>query len=175
MVVELKELMQTGIPEVISNAISNFTCKDKDVEQFLKNKAFDFERRDKSRTYLIFSDTNQLVAYFTLSLNALPFRDNVPKKFIQRIDGFSKDVQAVGIILIGQFGKDEVQARDISGKELLEICLHTVIKAKDVIGGRFVMLECLDVPQVISFYNANDFKLLQKDSRDMYLQLVRRI
>ena len=78
MVVSLKGLIQGEVPNVICEAISQFSCKDKDVEDFLKTKAFDFERRDKSRTYLVFEDENNvLIGYYTLSLNALPFRSEV--------------------------------------------------------------------------------------------------
>ena len=34
-------------------AIKNFSCKDFDVEKFLKEKAVDFDKRNKSRTYLL--------------------------------------------------------------------------------------------------------------------------
>jgi len=178
MVIPLQKIIDGNVSESISQAISQFTCQDKDVEMFLKNKAFDFERRDKSRTYLIFNDDGgggTLVGYFTISLNALPFRESVAKNSIKRIDGFSKDVKAVGIILIGQFGKDCNLAKNIKGKDLLEICLRTIKKAKNIVGGRFVMLECLDVQQVVSFYKTNGFQPLQFDENDKYLQMVRRL
>jgi hypothetical protein len=73
------------LEEVIRTAITSFSCKDKDVEYFLKSKAFDFEKRDKSRTYLVFDDAQyvagyvSVLAYFTLSLKSLEFRDTVSK------------------------------------------------------------------------------------------------
>ena len=107
MVIPLQEIIHGNVPDFVTEAITGFTCIDKDVETFLKNKAFDFERRDKSRTYLVFNDEGAILyGYFTLSLNALAFKESVPKNAIKRIDGFSKNVQAVGIILIGQFGKN---------------------------------------------------------------------
>ena len=106
MVIPLQEIIHGNMPDFVTDAITGFTCLDKDVETFLKNKAFDFERRDKSRTYLIFNDEGTILnGYFTLSLSALLFRDSVSKNTIKRIDGFSKDVQAVGIVLIGKFVK----------------------------------------------------------------------
>jgi len=158
------------------DAISRFTCQDKDVETFLKEKAFDFERRDKSRTCLILDDTSKaLLGYFTLSLNALQFRESVSKNTIRRIDGFSKDIKAVGIVLIGQFGKDMELAKDITGKILLDICIESIYEAQDIVGGRFVMLECLDIEKVVEFYKTNGFQALQFDERDKYLQMIRRL
>ena len=132
MVIPLQEIIHGNVPDFVTDAITGFTCIDKDVETFLKNKAFDFERRDKSRTY-------------------------------------------VGIILIGQFGKDSKLAKNITGKVLLEICLRTVKKAKNVVGGRFVMLECMEIENVVEFYKANGFQLLQFDERDKFLQMIRRL
>ena len=57
----------------------------------------------------------------------------------------------------------------------LDICLEYVYKAQDIVGSRFVMLECMDIPQVVSFYKSSGFTLLQMDSKDKYLQMVKRL
>ncbi|MDR0671706.1 MAG: hypothetical protein LBF64_05270 [Oscillospiraceae bacterium] len=49
----LREAVGTEAEKIVRNAIEGFVCEDNDVEQFLKNKAFEFEKRDKSRTYLV--------------------------------------------------------------------------------------------------------------------------
>ena len=175
MVVQLQEIIN-DVPLAITDAISRFSCKDKDVELFLKQKAFDFERRDKSRTYLVLDDsTGLLLGYFTLSLKALPFRSGVSKNTIKNIDGFSKDIEAVGIILIGQFGKDYKTAKDVSGESLFKLCIEAVYQAQKIVAGRFVMLECQDNEKVVSFYKRNGFDFLQSDERDNYLQMVRKL
>jgi hypothetical protein len=174
MVIPLRELDLDAAPLFIKDLIARFTCLDNDVESFLKNKAFDFERRNKSRTYLIY-EGNLLIGYFTLSLTALPFQGHISKNTVKDIDGFSKNVQAVGIILIGQFGKDKVLAKNIAGKSLFDICLDTVYRAQQIVGSRFVMLECQSIPKVVSFYTDNDFSFLQYDKNDKYMQMIRRL
>ena len=175
MVLSLKDIIDKGSLDVALDAISRFSCQDDDVENFLKVKAVDFEKRDKSRTYFIVDENESLLGYFTLSLKSLPFGNSVSKSVIKGIDGFSKDVQAVGIILIGQFGKDKVLAKDIAGERLLDLCLRTVYKAQRVIGGRFVLLECRDIGKVVSFYERRGFVSLQYDESDRYLQMVKRL
>jgi hypothetical protein len=108
-------------------------------------------------------------------LKALPFTETISKTAIKRIDGFSKDVKAVGIMLIGQFGKDEVLARDIEGASLFDMCIKTVYAAQRIIGGRFVMLECREIKNIVSFYMKNGFERLQLDESDGYLQMIRRL
>jgi hypothetical protein len=176
MVLSLKELIDRNGLDFFNDAISRFSCKDEDVELFLREKAVDFERRDKSRTYLILDDeTNTLLGYYTLSLKALPFGSGVSKSAIKAVDGFSKDIDAVGIILIGQFGKDKVSAQDVDGKHLFDICLETVYRAQKIVGGRFVLIECRDLEKVVSFYTRQGFEALQYDESDRYLQMVRRL
>ena len=58
---------------------------------------------------------------------------------------------------------------------MLEICLRTIKKSKNVVGGRFVMLECLGIGKVVEFYKASGFLPLQFDERDKYLQMIRRL
>jgi hypothetical protein len=165
----------------IIDAISNFSCKDKDVESFLKSRAIDFERRNKSRSYLIL-DNDKLVngefivlAYFTLSLKSLEFRDTLSKSKIKEIDGFSKEVKGVAIALVGQLGKDENFARNMSGKEILNICMDFIFQVQTLIGGRHVLIECQDHDKIVDFYRNNSFEFLQTDKSDNYLQMVRRI
>jgi len=147
-----------------------------DVETFLRRKALDFERRDKSRTYLIIDDNdNNLLGYYTLSLKALPFGKNISKSIIKTIDGFSKEINAVGLILIGQFGKDLRLAKNVEGKYLFDICMDTVYRAHNIVGGRFVMLECHNIEKVVNFYKKQGFEYLQYDPSDKYLQMVRRL
>ena len=86
-----------------------------------------------------------------------------------------QDLQTVGIILIGQLGKDAVLAKNFKGSDLLETYLMTARKAKNIVGGRFVMLECLEIEKVVGFYIKNGFQLLQCDERDRYMQMIRRL
>jgi hypothetical protein len=177
----LGKIIGTESEEAAREAISGFSCKDKDVEYFLKNKAFDFENRDKSRTYLVVDQAKYvagefaLLAYFTLSLKSLEFRDTLSKGKIKDIDGFSKEVRGVAIALVGQFGKDDVQAKEVSGSELFDICMEIIYQVHSLIGGRYVLIECHDTEKVVDFYRANSFELLQFDSSDNYLQMVRRL
>jgi len=161
------------------NALSTFTCKDKEVKTFLKDKAFEFDRRNRSRTYLVLDEGKisnnklQILAYFTLSLKVLVFDDHVSKNAIKKIDGFSKDVSSVATILIGQFGKDQNIAQDISGDIFLNMCLGITNQARHLIGGRIALLECLPIEPVVAFYERNGFHFLQSDKKDKYQQMIK--
>ena len=165
-IIQLKDILQTEWEIDFKNAMSNFTCKDKDVEHFLKNTATEFEICKKSRTYLIMDEDKfytknfVILAYFTLSLKTLSFRDNVLKRKIKNIDGFSKDIRETAAILIGQFGKDEIESQNICGSILFQLCLKTIYQIHNLAGGRIVLLECQNIEKIRAFYEKNEFHLL---------------
>ena len=50
----LKKIMNTVEDDRLKNMLSSFSCVyDEDVQNFLRNRAIDFELLSKSRTYLI--------------------------------------------------------------------------------------------------------------------------
>jgi len=143
----------------------------------LKNKAFDFDKRHKSRTYLAVDDEsascNEVViyGYFTLTMKTLELGETLSKSVIKRIDGFSKDVQATEAILLGQLGKNEKYPNDIDGQSLIDEAVDTVYDIHNLAGGRIIFLECDEHPKLIDFYSRNGFEPLQKCGK--YLQMIK--
>ena len=143
----------------------------------MKNKAFDFDKRHKSRTYLIVDDKLALndeivvLGYFSLTMKSLELGETLSKSTIKRIDGFSKDVQATEAILLGQFGKNENYSDDIEGQLMLKFVIDIVYSIHDLAGGRIIFLECDEIPKLIDFYTRNGFEPLQKSGD--YLQMIR--
>ena len=72
--------------------LPGFHCaKDRDLEDFLRNKAVDYERRNKSRTFLIMDidkmqDENraEIIAYFTLAIHSLQIPEQASKSLIKK-------------------------------------------------------------------------------------------
>jgi len=73
--------------------------------------------------------------------------------------------------LIGQLGKNDLHALDISGNEIIDLALDIIIEAYKLVGGRFVLVECHEHPKLIEFYQENHFNFLQRDEE--FVQLVR--
>jgi hypothetical protein len=158
----------------LNAAFAAFSCKDKDVENFLKTKAMEHERRNKSRTYLLLDETEKqrILAYFTLSLKILTFSPELSKTVVQKIDGFNKNAKAAPVLLIGQFGKDSTLTVELSGNYLMSLCKYHLSNAQKTVGGRIVLAECLPTVPVIRFYEQNGFKFLQRDENDKYHQMI---
>jgi len=152
---------------------------DKNVEEFLKNKALEFDKRNVSRTYL-FVEENAFVngklmiqAYFTLALKTLFFDSRVSKRMIQKIDGFSKDADCVSAILIGQLGKDLIHGDVLHGSDILFEAMNLAYEIFSTVGCRIVLIECEQIDKLVEFYEINGFTKLQENNKTKLIQMVR--
>lgn len=174
-IIPLREVIGSPVEPNVLNKIQEFSCKNSDVETFLKTKAYDFEKRHKSRTYLIIDlDSLDIVAYYTVSNKSLEFSDGVSTTVIKKIDGFSRSVKSIAVILIGQLGKNLKYCKKYRGAELLNYALNTVYEIRDRLGGRICLVETENSEEnkkVIDFYIKNNFKKLQLDTSDNYVQM----
>ena len=161
------------------SAIGNFTCRDKNVESFLKEKAVDFDKRNVSRTYVMLKHEALMnrefiiAAYFTASIKTLNFGPNVSKRMKKDIDGFSKDAEAVSAVLIGQLGKDAVHGKEMPGVDALLAAVDLAYNVRSIVGSRIVFLECEPAEKLLEFYNANGFVRLQVNQSSGLTQMVR--
>jgi len=172
----LRQIIGTNQEQKILGAIQNFSCRDKDVEDFLKTKAITFDIRHKSRTYLIidserYDEEARILGFYTLTMKTLELGSTLSKSTVKRIDGFSKDVLATEAILIGQLGKNQNHQDDIDGQAIIKDVLDTVNKVHKIVGGRIVFLECDENPKLVDFYSRYGFVPLQKCGD--YLQMIR--
>ena len=176
--IALKEIIGTIQEMSFLKAIEEFECQDKDVENFLKLKAVDFDKRNKSRTYLIIdrenlSETVTIFGYYTITMKNLPFSETVSKSMIKRIDGYSNNINSAEAILIGQFGKNYNYRNRINGSEIMDYTMDTVYSIHNLAGCRIVFLECFDNEKVVKFYQESGFLFLQNSGK--YLQMIRQL
>lgn len=159
----------------IEKAVSSFFCKkNPDIAEFLKNKAMQFERRSKARTYLI-TDKDKLikdnkidiVAYFSIALKNFYLPENLSKTKKRKIDGFNKESTEVVTYLIGQLGRNDKYFGDIiTGKEILDYAIDRIIDCQSIVGGRVILVECKDIEGVLNFYKSNEFELIEMDEEN---------
>lgn len=150
--------------------LSSFSCEqDKDIEDFLHNRAIPFETAGKSRTYFVVDEVLlrtkgqiYILGFFTVSLKVL----DIPKGFSNRkrleLDGFAskihgEPIKSVPCYLIGQLAKNSAVPNATSGAVLLEEAISIIKAAVKRVGGRFVLVECRDDPHLRKFYTDNDF------------------
>ena len=77
MILPLAELLNTSDESEVNDFLSTFRCsRDKDYEDFLKEKSVAFEKRWLSRTYLITNEAGEeILAYFSIGLKCASIND----------------------------------------------------------------------------------------------------
>lgn len=176
--VNLSDMLEQLGEQRVEAILSPFSCShNKDVEQFLHNKAILFAKQGIARTFLLFASHRnemQLIGYFTLANKVLTVDPSVlssnDRRRINRFGEYNSAIKKYQISapLIGQLGKNFSNGYNtlVTGDELLKMACDKAREAQMIIGGRIIYLECEDTPNLIGFYNRNGFRNLGKRPLD---------
>lgn len=131
----------------------------KDMLSYLLNKAFKFEKEHKSRNFIVEdNETNDIVGFFSLSLKVVDISNlekTIKKKLILKGKS-ANNIDAIPVLLIGQFGKN-TKVNGITGEELFKEVLKKIEKFRSIVGTQMIFLDSLNNPKVISFYEKFGF------------------
>ena len=79
---------------------------------------------------------------------------------------YNNDIKGYNIALplIGQLGKNYYNGYDklITGDVLLKLACSKIKETQDILGGRYVFLECEDNEKLRNFYESNGFECFGK-------------
>ena len=139
--------------------LSDFSCSmNKDVNNFLHDKAILFNMQGIAKTHLV------------MACNKIPKR---LKSRILKFGQYNPDLDQLTISapLIGQLGKNDKYSSLIDGNTLLEYACSEVKKVQMIVGGKVVYLECEEKQKLLDFYGANKFvnfgsRQLEADEKD---------
>ena len=182
-IINLKDIYNNLGEERTKEILSNYKCKlNQDVEYFLKEKAIEFSKQDISRTYIVMSqykDKDVIVGYFAITNKVTSIKkvklSETKRKRLLKFAVYDKESKCYNIALplIGQLGKNYYNDynRLISGDVLLKLDCDKIKEAQELIGGRFVFLECEDKSILEEFYESNGFvcfgkRNLERDERN---------
>ena len=182
-IVNLKDIYNTFGEDKTKEILKDYKCKlNLDVEYFLKEKAIEYSKQDISRTFLVLSEykgRNVIVGYFAITNKATTIKKFVisktKRKKILRYAEYNNESKGYNIALplIGQLGKNYNNGYNklISGDNLLKFACDKIKQTQNIIGGRYVFLECEDIDKLKNFYEDNGFECfgkrnLEKDERD---------
>jgi hypothetical protein len=178
--ITLKELIAAeGVGEEGAKRIlSGYSCPlNKDVEDFLRNKAIEFTKQSLAATHLVFTSYKGeivLVGYYALSSKPVSIRpSDLSSALRQRLRRFAKYEPLLkrycfALPLIGQLGKNYSNGYNtlITGDELLKMACDAIQETQRVLSGKMAYLECDDVPELIAFYTSNGFRVFAHRNRE---------
>ena len=182
------DLMESLGEEAVNDILSGFSCPiNPEIESFVRNKSIDFAKRKISITYLLLDSAYKVLAIFTLTHKAISIDTDTTsgtfRKKVARYAEIDNDTgkYTVSAFLIAQFGKNmspEIEGVP-SGTELMVCAMKALLKARHMIGGGVVYLECEDKPALLHFYQNESNKFQPFGTRTSiqdntnYIQLLR--
>lgn len=172
-IVSLHSLIADGLTEEEYNnfIVKDFRCpKNKDVESFLLEKAFNSCNRDSSRTYFIVDNDESkkfyetIIAYFTITDKIFEFTDEASGSLKKKLTG-NKKANSLSTILIAQLGKNKnYNGEQIQGKQILREAETKCIEVYELASIKIIALEHQDEEKLHNFYNENHYILLDHAS-----------
>ena len=136
-------------------AFEDFSCPlNKEVENFLRQKAIQSSRLGASVTYLVYDKkSSALLGYFTLLQKPFSIEETLISKSKRRL--------TAAVYLIAQIGKNFAieEGRRIRGDELLALAFEKLYAAKELVGGKLVLVERdARSSALVKFYNKWNFQ-----------------
>ena len=119
-----------GDIDLLRHILSSFSCiQDEDIQNFLHNRAIDFEKLLKSRTYLVIDEQqfehadfklkNLIIyGYISLAVKVFTVPETTSNRQRQQLDGFSakehgKQISNFPCYLIGQLARNSNVPKEI--------------------------------------------------------------
>ena len=173
---------------VLSSTLSSFAVPlNSEVEDFIRKKALQATKLKSSISYLVIDeDLADVVGYFTLLVKPFTIQAaSLSSKNRRLIARFAEENTEAGdytasVYLIAQIGKNYAieEPLQISGGDLLNMALHKLRAAQDLVGGKLVLVEReANRAKLLEFYNANGFKSwngrYDKKDQVQYDQMIR--
>ena len=142
----------------------NFSCGDKDLDEFFLYDAVKFEQQLLGKTYRVCldSDNSVVVCMFTLS-NASVEARNLPnnrrKKLTENIP-HEKTLSSYPATLIGRLGVDINFGGKGIGSTLIKSIKQLILLKTQMAACRYLTVDAYNNASVLKFYEANGFKTL---------------
>ena len=140
-------------------ALSSFSVgRNKDVENFIRNNAFSYQSSNNARTYIIVDESFMVSGYFTLAMACMEIPDGISKNLKKRMQGFGRySADSVPCFLIGQIAREDTTPQQMLHlSDMLNIAIDYILQAQEIVGGRFISLDCLDA--LVPLYEKHGFQ-----------------
>ena len=169
-------------PLLQTDDLSSFDCGVADITEFLKDDAKFYQTQYLANTYIFWDDDNLVAAYFSISNNCLSresgnfFTNNVWNRLHKAIDlPNEKRIKQYPAVLVGRLGVSKKYHRTGVAYQLMDFIKEYAIEdCKPAC--RLLLLDAINQPQQIQYYERNEFTFLFKEdsdekTRSMYFDL----
>ena len=186
-VISLGDILASGEykEEKLIEAFSTFKCPlEVDLEDFLVNNAIRYEKSNIGKTYLFVNEkalskgSFVIDAYVTLATKAVDISEMTSKGKRKMLGNYPgrDDMKTISAFLIGQLGRSEnCDKQEVSGEDLLNECYSVFKRARALVGGVVIVLECRE-HMFDKFYARQGFKKLRNElNNDNLFELYKKV
>ncbi|MBP3745571.1 MAG: GNAT family N-acetyltransferase [Prevotella sp.] len=145
-------------------ACQPFSCGNEDLDDFFAHDATRYAHFLMGKTYCfrLNSDLSKIVCAFTISNDSIRIYD-LPRgrrDYMKSLTHHEKPLRRYPGVLIGRLGVSCDYAGQGIGSEALQFVKGWFFSSSNKTGCRFVIVDAVNEPQVITFYEKNDFHCL---------------
>lgn len=105
----------------------------------------------------------------------IPIIDTISKNLRKKLGNISDSDQNLVAFLVGQLGRDTSYSKgDLDGKKMLEDCYGLIGSARDIVGGRLILLECKNIDKLCIYYENEGFIDITEDGNGLkqYIRFI---
>ena len=159
----LPRFISTIGDEEARKALSEFSVeRNLDVQRFIRECAIPYQKAHNSRAYLLVDDSYRLKGYFTLSLACMRIPEGISNSLKRKMRGFGRNsASTVPCFLLGQLAREDSSPKEkLCLADILSLGINFVTQTQELIGGRFISLDCTD--ELVGLYESNGFQKINK-------------
>lgn len=95
----------------------------------------------------------------------VPVLDTMSNNLLKKLGNLSDKEQNLIVFLIGQLGRDTSYSKDyLDGKQMLQACYGLIGSARDIVGGRLILVECKPIEKICKLYEDEGFVDIIEDN-----------
>lgn len=152
----------------LANKFPVFDCGEKDLNDFFRNDAFNYDAQLLGRSYsFISAKNNEVAAVFTLSNSAIRVADlpNNAKRRLAKLIPWVKQGRNYPAVLIGRLGVNIKYRNQKIGSQIIDFIKAWFLSDHNKTGCRFIVVDAYNREDVLHFYSNehNKFSFLFKD------------
>ena len=147
-----------------------FSCGEEDLDEFFANDCLINQRRLLGKTYLfcLKDQPNTIVAAFSLSNDSIRLTnritDEYKEQFLDDTDLRDKTLKRFPAVLIGRLGTNSDFAGQGYGTAIMDF-IKVLFRTNNRTGCRFLIVDALNRPKTLHYYEKNGFRYLIDDER----------
>lgn len=147
-----------------------FSCEEEDIDEFFAKDCLVNQRKLLGKTYLfcLKSQPDTIVTAFSLSNDSIRLTnritDEYKEQFLDDTDLRDKTLKRFPAVLIGRLGTSKDFAGRGYGSAIMDF-IKVLFRTNNRTGCRFLIVDALNRPETLRFYEKNGFRYLIGDER----------